>query len=196
MTRLTNDIREAITNDILKHRFTDDLDKLREQRAAFALKVYNDIFPTKTQEHMETLPDGWLPRSNNIGVQFGYGHNFTRLSFNGSFDSGILVRLSTKIDNVFKRILASKEHGCAKSYDPQHPLTQAADRLNYKRKDLADQIDVAKKSIETALSKVSSIGRLIETWPEVAQFVNKHETGKPQLPSLPTDHLNELLRLP
>lgn len=196
MTRLTNDIREAITIDILKHRYAVDVDKLREQRAVFAVKVYDDIFPTKTQEHMESLPDGWLPRRSDIGVQFGFGHNFTRLQFNGSFGNGIFVRLSTKTDDVFKRILASKEHGCAKNYDPTHPLAQAYDRLNYNLNDLASQVDIAKKSIEAALSKVSSIGRLIETWPEVAQFANKHETGKPQLPALPTDHLNELLRLP
>lgn len=200
-TRLTNDIRESLTNDILKHRFTADVDAIIEAQQAFAAKVYGDLFDGKTQAVIYGLPDGWFPDATDIGVQFGYAggtNQFVRLYF-GGYLTGILGRLQSKptsTTTTTKRVLASKAHGCAKLYDPSHTLSIEYGRLKNRTAELKEAATVAERSIKTALSEVSTIKRLVDTWPEVAAFASKYDTEKPQLPSLPTDHLNELLRLP
>jgi len=200
MTRLTNDIRERLTRDILRHRFADDADKLRADQAAFAIKVYDDLYDRHTQSRMADLPAGWLRQTARIGARFGYdGYSYTYVYFDGYLKSEV-ERVSTPRDRdrPTTTMLVQDRHsdGCAKVYDPSHQLSKEFDRLKQRESQLEADITMAKKSIETALSKVSSISRLVETWPEVAQFANKYDSGKPQLPALPTDHLNELLRLP
>lgn len=199
-TRLTNDIRESLTNDILKHRFTADVDSIIEAQCKFAAKVYGDLFDGKTQAVMYGLPEGWLPNATDIGVQFGYvggTHQFARLYF-GGYLTGILGRLQSKptsTTTTTKRVLSSKAHGCAKVYDPSHPLAIEFGRLKNRTKEVKEAADTAERSIKTTLNAVSTINRLVETWPEVDQFARKYDTGKPSLPALPTDHLNQLLRL-
>lgn len=199
-TRLTTDIRELLTRDILSHRFTADVDNLIAAQVTFADKVYHDLFDAKTELQMLALPEGWLHNATDIGVQFGYvggPHNFTRLYFNG-YVTGKLSRLQSKSDEpkITKRVLASKIHGCAKVYDPSHRLAIEFDKIRHRTKSLRDAVETAERSVTTALNAVTTIKRLVETWPEVAEFAKKYDTEKPPLPALPTDHLNELLRLP
>jgi len=198
-TRLTNDIRESLTRDIMRHRFTADVDILLEVQAAFAKRVYDDLFNADMQTAMSALPDGWLPNANYIGVQFGYSdgsNRFTQLHFNGHL-YGPLGQLQTKRDTEkTMRVPASKAHGCVKVYDPSHPLSKDFDRIRIRTKSLRETVDTAKRSVETALNAVTTIKRLVETWPEFAEFAKKYDTEKPQLPALPTEHLNQLLRLP
>jgi hypothetical protein len=198
-TRLTNDIRESLTRDIMRHRFTADVDDLLATQAAFAMRVYDDLFNADMRTAMSALPDGWLNDSDDIGVQFGYvgGSNvYTRLWFSG-YLTGSLGQLQTKRDTKkTMRVPASKAHGCVKVYDPSHPLSKDFDRIRIRTKSLRENVDTAKRSVETALNAVTTIKRLVETWPEVAEFAKKYDTEKPQLPALPTEHLNQLLRLP
>lgn len=199
-TRLTTDIRNRLTNDILRHRFAADVDALIVAQGEFALKVYNDIFSANKQEAMNSLPEGWLPESHDIGAQFGYsdgGGRFARLWFSG-YLTGILGRLQTRQDDgrITKRVLASKSHGAAKVYDPSHPLAIEFGRLRNRTKDLKSAATEAEQSVTVALNKVTTISRLIEIWPEVETFARKYEVGAPSLPALPTNTLNEMLRLP
>lgn len=200
-TRLTTDIREKLTLDVLRHRFAADVDALIAMQVQFAEKVYNDLFDQTTIARMQALPEGWLPRSHDIGVQFGYvggPHRFTRLWF-GGYLRGRLDYIRTKSSDtskVTKLVLDSKARGCAKVYDTSHKLAIEYERIRNRTNDLKGAVETAEKSIMTALNAVTTIKRLVETWPEIEPFTKKYETGPAQLPALPTDHLNQLLRLP
>lgn len=199
-TRLTNDIRERVGLDVLVHRFRPDVDALLHDQSAFALRVYDDLFDVKTQAAMHALPEGWLPAAESIGAQFGYhGGNgrFVRLYFSG-YVYGDLSRVRDKSDNaiVVRRVPASKEHGCAKVYDSSHKLSIEFDRIRDRTKKIRENIATAKQSVTAALAAVTTVKRLIETWPEIAPFASKYETEKPQLPALPTHQLNSILDLP
>lgn len=200
-TRLTTDIRDSLTLDILRHRFAADVDALIAVQVEFAEKVYNDLFDQTTIARMQSLPDGWLPRVHDIGAQFDYvgGANcYTRLWFSG-YLTGILGRIAikpVKTDLTKKLVTDSKASGCAKVYDPSHKLAIEFDRIRHRTKELKDAAETAERSIMIALNAVSTIKRLVETWPEIDQFARKYETGPAQMPALPTDHLNQLLRLP
>src|SRR5690606_20734731 len=95
-----------------------------------------------------------------------------------------------------RRILNKHVHGCAKVYDDQHKFSQRFQELDERKKALEGDYGTAKRQIATALASVGTIKRLIEVWPEVAPFAKPFDEGPRNLPSLPTDKLNELLDLP
>lgn len=86
--RLTNYIRTEISNALLKHKFQEPVEKLLKKKAAFALKVYNDVFSEKDRKLMDNLPEGWMRQDKDIAVQFGaVSPLYARLRFKG--DDGI-----------------------------------------------------------------------------------------------------------
>lgn len=195
--RLTNDIREMIVVDVLIHRFRADADAFRADQAALANRVYEDIFDAKTREKMAAVPDGWLPKTTNVGVQFGGANRYEQMYFDGHI-SGNIRKVATKSDapETFRLIPYNRHRVCAAVYEASHPLSIAHAKLEQRKATLDDQIETAKRSIEAALAAVTTVKRLIETWPEVAPFASKFDGEKPQLPALPTQHLNSILDLP
>lgn len=59
--KLTNWMREAIVNAVVAHRFHDQAVALVAERAAHALRVYDEVYPDATYKRMAALPKGWLP---------------------------------------------------------------------------------------------------------------------------------------
>lgn len=198
-TRLTNDLRESIATAVLRHRFTEPVDALIADRAAFADAVYSDIYRKADREKMEALPKGWLPECNRIGVQFGStGRSYEIVNFDGSF-YGSLGSMRTKVKDApssDRRVQNRHAHGCAKVYDDQHKLSLRHEELGARQSALTAEYDAAKRQIKSALASVGTIKKLIEVWPEVAPFAMKFDEGPRNLPSLPTAKLNELLDLP
>lgn len=198
-TRLTNDLRDTIASDILRHRFSEQVDALIADRAAFAEAVYCDIYRKADREKMEALPKGWLPECSKVGVQFGStGRSYETVSFDGSF-YGPLGSMRTRVKDApssDRRMQNRHAHGCAKVYDDQHKLSIRHQELADRHSALKADFETAKRQTMAALASVSTIKRLIEAWPEVAPFATKHEAAPRQLPSVPTEKLNEMLGLP
>lgn len=197
-TRLTNDLREKIAADILRHRFNEQVDELIADRAALAEAIYNDIYRKSDREKMEALPKGWLPEEVNIGVQFGAsGSRYENIDFNGHI-YGKLGALRTKRDDerVTRRVLHKHRTGCAKVYEETHKLAVRHQDIDARWSAMKAEYDAASRQTMAALASVSTIKRLLEAWPEVAPFALKYEDAPRQLPSVPTDKLNEMLGLP
>lgn len=198
-TRLTNDLRDAIAADILRHRFNEQVDALIADRAAFAEAVYCDIYRKSDREKMEALPKGWLPECSKVGVQFGStGRSYENVNFDGSF-YGPLGAMRTRVKDkpsTDRRMQNRHAHGCAKVYDDQHKLSIRRQELDDRFSALKADFEAAKRQTNAALASVNTIKRLIEAWPEVAPFATKHEAAPRQLPSVPTEKLNEMLGLP
>lgn len=192
-TRLNIDNRNAIIKDALAHRFGAEVKALIDERAEFAAAVYDDICKKADRLKMAELPDGWLPKTDNIAVQFGA--DFTRIYFNGRVHGDLCKATDYRRDDE-RRVLAKHNSGCAKAYEATHKLASEHARLRAKETDLRTAYKQAAQSMMTALNRVSTVKKLIETWPEIAPFASCHETGKPSLPALPTDQLNKLLDLP
>lgn len=194
-TRLTNDLREKIANDILRHRFNEQVDALIADRAALAEAIYNDIYRKAEREKMDALPNGWLPEETNIGVQFVA--RYENFEFNGHF-YGKLGALRTKRedDRVSRRVQFRHRVGCAKVYEEGHKLAVHHAELDARWSAMKAEYEAASRQTMAALASVSTIKRLIEVWPEVAPFVAKYDEQPCNLPSVPTDKLNEMLGLP
>ena len=192
-TRLTVSIREAITRAALSHLFADEVKALIDAKAEFAASVHEDLYKKSDRQKMDELPDGWLVNAENIGVQFGTV--FSRVYFNG-YTYGVLIKATKYKREDRKRVLAKHSSGCAKVYDATHKLSIKHADLDGRERDLRQAYEAAERQIKAALGEVTTIKRLIETWPEIAPFAEKYETEKPSLPALPTQHLNKILDLP
>ena len=193
-TRLTNDIRAAICEALLKHRFTDAVTAHAKDMAAFALEVYEDKYKKAARAAMNSLPDGWLYESSDINVTLGA--SYQRLNFNGS-EYGDLAKFNASYgDTVTFRVLAKDKGVCANVYDAGSNMASRYEKLRAKSQDLKTQITEARRQVGAALSSVTTVKRLIETWPEIEPFARKFEGEKSHLPALPTDALNAILDLP
>ncbi len=198
-TRLTNDLRDTIASDILRHRFNEQVDALIADRAAFAEAVYCDIYRKADRDKMDALPKGWLPECSRVGVQFGAsGSRYENVNFDGAF-YGPLGAMRTRVKDApstDRRMQNRHAHGCAKVYEDQHKLSIRHQELDARFSALKEEFEAAKRQTSAALASVNTIKRLIEVWPEVAPFASKHEDAPRQLPSVPTEKLNEMLGLP
>jgi hypothetical protein len=196
MTKLTKWQRETICSAVLRHRFSDQAVALVAERAAFAGEVYNDLYSASDRRKMAGLPFGWLPESRSVHVQFGDGRGYVELTFSGSVWGAVAKMLPEPLEHASRRILSSHRQGCAKAYDPTHALTAKYTELSERTEALSRDIDSAARQVNAAIASASTIGRLVEMWPEIEPFVSGFGTPPKTLPALPTDQLNAMLRLP
>lgn len=191
--RLTKQIREAITKAALTHRFRDEVNALIDAKADFGRAVYDDLYKKADRQKMAELPAGWLPENDGVGIQFGT--SFSRVYFSGCVYGSIMRATDYKrSDNL--RLLSKHASGCAKVYDAVHKLSATHEGLRSREGDLKAAYDGAERQMTAALNAVTTVKRLIETWPEIAPFAAKYETEAPYLPALPTSQLNRILDLP
>jgi hypothetical protein len=180
----------------MKHRYEAQVKALVDARADFAVKVYEDLYAKSTRDKMNALPEGWLSSSDNLGVQFGT--SYERIYFNG-YTYGKIISVIAQEDrrkDGSLRLLAKHSHGCAKAYEATHPLSIAHANLEATERDLKTEFEATRRQLDAALSAVTTVKRLIETWPEIAPFAIEFENEKPNLPALPTEQLNKILDLP
>lgn len=192
--RLTKEIREAITKDLVRHRFEDAVKKVYEQRAALADAVYRDLYTKAQRDQMDSLPAGMLPEDDDLSVRFGTSH--TNVYFSG-FTYGDLNKVVSAVRaGSARRMFYKHKSGCVKDYLATHKLSIENDRLMGVVADLVKDIDAARRVSMAAMASVGTVKRLVEAWPEVAPFARKFDTEKPRLPMVQTDQLNKILDLP
>lgn len=195
--RLNSIIRENICRDLLIHRFRKEINDFVRRQALFAALVYGDVFSSEERKQMGALPDGWLPLSHYIGVQFGGGAGYVQLMFNGRTKIPFLsVRLgSSDNDDRSCRFPARRKGGCCKQYEQWHELTGRHTALRAEGETLLKNIARAKKEAEVALGSVTTVSALIRHWPEVEPFAKAHCPVGDNLPALATQHLNTVFGL-
>lgn len=200
MTRLTTTIREEIRDELLRHRFAKDFIAIEDAVRDLALAVYEEVYDAETRAAMEALPEGWLARSETIDVRFG--GNWVRLSFAGSFRRyEWMFRLPDPRPAVSKLVLAQHQKGDITVLAHDHPLTVRFEDVDRAADKLRVAVHTAERKITAALCAVSSVEKLIATWPEVEPFAkgyieSKGKDGKPKLPAIPVEALNAALDLP
>ena len=197
-TRLTNDTRSNISKALIAHRFADEYTALREEFAAFALAVYEDVFPAKMRRQMMDLPNGWLPTDDDIQVSFSLPGNsgYVRLEFNGHV-SKLSSNIGARPDAVYRLFPSNKKGGCLKVYSRDDALSVRYAALDDKVADLEELKNTAASKLYAAVNSLTTVEKLIAVWPDAEPFAAPFLAGKvPNLPSVPVAALNEILRLP
>lgn len=199
MTRLVNETRDKIAKAVIKHRFGAECDKMADLHAIHAVAIYEDVFSSHDRSIMDGLPQGWLPKDNDIYVNVGERSH--RFPFSGEFSRGsgthneLRWNGSTR-ENVYRRFTFAKLNQCVKVYEvgtrfggKLQDFLHAADKLN------ADIHDAHVK-LGATLADFYTVEKLLEAWPEVAPFIPAAQAPKPQVPALPTKALNDMFKLP
>lgn len=198
MTRLTNDIRDSIERDLIRHRFQPEIDAIEDRLQNLGAEVYDAAYDADTQAKMQALPDGWLFQDDDFEVVFA-GQR-VRIHFNGYMYRG--EKFGGLIDNrpkVIRRVLEKHRSGVIAKFAADHPLSQAFETINMDRERLKETIQVAKRQTRAALNAVSTVEALIKAWPEVKPFAElwiEEKDSRPKLPAIPVENLNAALGLP
>ncbi len=206
--RLNAANRRDIMKDVLAYRFEPDVRRLQAERRELASETYHDVLG-ENLKLANSLPDGWLRESNHISVQFGMGFDgFAHLNFSGEIsaskrvtpnitDQYVILRLLGDQEERFHRVPSSLSH-CAKRYSEGDVLTLRYQAQQEALKLLDAAVGKAVAELNSALARYTTVDQLVEAWPEIRPFAEKHTTRvvETALPALPTDQLNKLLGLP
>jgi hypothetical protein len=198
--RLTSNLREQISLAVLRHRFSAEVGELMAERAALADDIYNDVYRKADRDRIDSLPDGWLPKSVCATAQFGESRSsYQQINFSGSM-SGMLHKLRPEphktLNEASRRVPSKHQYGCWKVYEATHKLAIRHDKLRDAVSDLESRVRVCEKQIEQALNSVSTATALVKAWPEVAPFVSAIVPVERQAVALPVATLNDMLKLP
>lgn len=200
MTKLTNMIRESLALEVLRHRFSDEIEKFVADRVSFAGDVYEDVYRKADREKMAALPDGWLPIAMAISAQFGdLSSSYENVSFGGGVHGTLhkLRKQSGKRNEIINlRVLEKHRSGCAKRYANDHRLSVRYQALKGAGKDLLARIEAAERQIDAALGSVTTLPGLLKAWPEIEPFTKRYFTQPAKLPAIPVSALNEMFKLP
>ena len=183
-TKLTNDCRISILNQIIKESFSDRKEKIEEERLAFSEIVYNDLYNEKTRRTMESLPERWLPKSDYFFIQLGSdGAGYCRRAFNSP-----------------KLFLAKHKEGhrqCLKVYDGGHELSKRHADLTRSFDELAVIITNAQNQARAILNSCSTTKQLKDCWPEITKYVEQYEPTESRTTAIApvTKGLNDMLSL-
>ncbi len=192
--KLTNAHRDEILKRVLSHAFKAEAEKLRDDFAALAGAVYDDVFSAAERRQMEALPQGWLPTDDDINVQLGSDYRYLRFNGRNARVDDLVACVPAK--ETLRRFPASKKASCCKVYEASHPLTVRFRELENARDDLLLRVSDATAKTRAALNRATTLARLVEGWPEIEPFTTFIPTDRPALPAIQTDVLNGLLDLP
>ncbi len=198
--RINKQIKAKIIKKLLVYRFSEPCAVVRSKAAAFAEKIYNDVYSGSMRSQMHDLAEGWLPEPKMIKVQFGA--EMVELDFSGGIISS-KVGWNEK-DNRINRRVPYRDNGgndswyarCVKLYEATDKLSLDWAELINEIDDLVEEIDSAELHINTVLNSTTTTEGLLNKWPEVEPFLIDLEGYNKQLPALPTQKLNQLLDLP
>lgn len=192
--KLTNAHRDEILKRVLAHAFKAEAEKIRDDFAALAGAVYDDVFSAAERKQMEALPQGWLPTDDDISVRLGSDYRYLKFNGRNARVDDLVPCVPAK--ETLRRFPASKISSCCKVYEASHPLTVRFRELENARDDLLLRVSDATAKTRAALNRATTLARLVEGWPEIEPFTTFIPTDRPALPAIQTDVLNGLLDLP
>lgn len=202
--KLTESIRESILQEILAHRFHEELEAICTRRATLARDLLETQLSTTDWERIGRLPEGWVGSISAFRAQLAGCWDDLHLSGWGlSGDLLLAKRTEFRYPRVERRVPVSfcKGYGCLLTLawgdsEDGDALLRRHEALANELKQIEAMIKAAKSSTKAALAKATTLAKLEHLWPEVAAFTARHHKTKPQLPSVPVAQLNSMLKLP
>lgn len=173
--KLTGIIRKDILNNLVLKAFDEEHKALKAEENLLAIAAWEASFKPEHLKLIKQCPPLWFSRTRTIKGRFGYQH----------------INLTTENEVPLPD---SKTYATIVSLEENHEL--AAKVLAWKKRwdDFEARRDKAKRMAQATLDSVTTVGRLIEVWPEVKPFIP--EMAKAGLPMVPVKALNEAFKLP
>lgn len=181
MTRLTNDMREAIAHAAVGHKFDPLKTALGNAEDALAREVHAALLPASEIAAAAALPARWVKATRAIRTNAG-GY---RVNLELTDDA----RLPVPVDSEYHGSLGNLPHGDLCDRVRAH----VENRENTYRQRMA-----AYQATKTLLASATTIKSLRAAWPDGETFYKKFEGAVPAstLPAVRVDEVNKLLGLP
>jgi hypothetical protein len=200
--RLTNEIRSAIIEATLLHRFEKVLLSDAALRADTAYRIWKSVMTPTGLAKLESVPEGWLPTKHTICVRLlpddvpSNKAVYYELPFSGNH-----AHISQGILPGGYKGRPHKSYVAPDNWPPTHTINdpdfiqQVMDVIEF-TSDRIKQIKEAREALGV-VNEFTTSEKLLMAWPELEPFVTPNlPAPKPQLPALQTDRLNTLLGLP
>jgi hypothetical protein len=178
--RITENMRIAITQRLLDHRFDKEHKALKQRENDLALKFYRAIYSAPARKAMEAVPPGWMPTTHRI-----------RISVNGNY-SVLHTADAVPVPFTDQQQIhpINKIKGGEALAEALDAHLRAAAGYERERKAVRDKTN-------GALAGFGTIASLLKAWPEVKPFVDQlgfNESAKSLPAAIPAD-LNTSLGL-
>jgi hypothetical protein len=182
--RLTIRMREEILDALLDHKFGGDGSKERFEKELGALgnKVYEQFMTPELMELFHKCPIKWFDESSYIDVKFGTM-------------SARLRWPDEKGEWKQKPVPYQFRYGWNDNvmFPSNHELTKEYEEIEARRNAYNEERTTAVAEGNAALNRVTTVRKLIESWPEVEQFIPEgyKEENISILPVIRIDKLNQ-----
>jgi hypothetical protein len=147
--RLTKELRNEIARAAMAARFDGREEELSYRRREFASKVYHHIFSKREIDLMYSLPEGWLPETDNLRIRPEPGLPVTT------------IVLDSRVRVPFSRSVGSSPLGDGDLQKERRDIRRLEKELDRDRREYLS-------ALETALAGFSTTSKLQKAWPEVA----------------------------
>lgn len=179
-TRLTMDIKDSIIRDLMKRSFNKKTEALVKADKAFALEIYDALYPADTLANMKALPEGFFRRAMGLTLSTSnsyYGRDY-------------------KFDDP--KMVGACHHGLIDDKDLPPEILDKHLKLIAKHKKLETDICDAKRTARAIMNSVTTIKRLIEVWPEIKKIAEPYDEGRipSNVPMVQLQEVNAMFELP
>lgn len=182
--RLTNSIRDAIKNKVLKRTFDKLYKSLRKKEHSLAMIIYNNEFSAKEMKLMDNLPTNWLPVRNSFSVKFEEG-TLNYKVYNLLPDNSVNVPYHKANYGTFTLI------------EKESKIEKLAIEYQKEEDEIKSKHAKAIGSVVAILDSVTTVGKLLDVWPEARDFILPYlSKAKCTLPAIQFKEVNKLLNLP
>lgn len=200
--RLTGPIKDTLGRKLLERAYSAKLENLVGRCSAFAIAVYEDAMGRDTLEKIAALPEGWLPSTNAVKVQFG--SEIQQVYFNGSLNKYALPSalkrggIRDHLQNITRRFPSRFSLNVSKVYEDDAPLARTFRLLLGEFDALEVDMKRAQMLARATMDSCSTVSRLQRVWPEVTPILKEIiKIDEPiQLPDVSRAELNKMLELP
>lgn len=181
--RLTQDMRFAIKERLLEHRFGKQEARNKKAELALAKRICDLRYSPAIRAQMAEVPAGWLVGISQVHVRDANGFRQMPLAHPEPIQASDMGQW---ID-----LTALKGAAAASAASALSKHEQAKKELSAERR------AVGNKTAAT-LAGFSTLAALLKAWPEIMPFTDKlgYDAEKKSLPALIPEGLNESLDLP
>ncbi|WP_273827471.1 Nmad5 family putative nucleotide modification protein [Providencia rettgeri] len=201
MTRLTNSLKEVITQNALEKSGVIQQQKeldLEYNKLALDVRIealggeskakeMDDLY-SKAKEITEKLRE---QVDESIGICYALGYRLYA-SFGGM---RLWLKYGRKENNDKIYLLTPCDSKLLFAAD--HHLSLKFTELEDKKRNINNKVSEVKANVTAALNSVTTVKRLLTIWPEAKELLPKDvEKASVQLPALKVEKLNEIIGLP
>lgn len=183
MVRINAWIRDETVKNLLNKKFVEEnarLEELKEAKIAAARKAeklaYETAFPKKIRDMLEAAPTGFYPEATYVVVRFYDPKNETNYSDeNVSFGDQRRVpyKNSYQGGSSFAAVL-SKDNPYSKALEEFRKLDAECQTF---AQELRDRRRAITAKVLNVINSVTTVKRLLETWPEIHEFLPERVSG-------------------